>query len=514
MRQITKTKLLGLFVIVVMGVGGAILTQLSLAAAGQIYVSPGTTNNVTNGANLTVALRINPGGSVDSVDVTLAYDTTKLQFVSIDSNGSNFPGSILESGGNGQVHIVRFIGGGSTVNSDALISRVTFKSLSGSGSTVLSLAGSQAAYSGAYTNPALVNGTVNFTTPVTPPPPVQPPSPSPTPTPSPTTKPTPSPTPSTKTPSPAPTTPTPSTSPTPPSPTSKTHSPTPPPPAPGQPVCNATVASLQFTSATLHVTCTSAARVFVKFGTEGQLIESTTPTATASDTTDVTLTSHTIKPGSIVSYAVVAISSSGQQYESVGQSLTTKGYTIKIKALAKNRKALANRQFTLRSEPRTAKSDRTGTVSFSDVAPGRHTLEILNGKTKTSQELTVQDNFQTAADGSQTAAVQNFSVIFQNVSVGSSWLVMLVCLLVIIALVVAAWWSLLYPAGPRLAKRYLYQETPPTKKVSIVSGSMDTATPTVNSPPANEPQIIRPSRPIVRPTRLKASHKDHENPSS
>lgn len=174
-----KSKLFaGVFVLLFAVVGVALLlSSFAAVPANQVYITPATAS-VLNGDNVTVAVRINPPTSgVDSVQATISYDQTRLQFVSMDSAGS--PGSpfttqFAASGGNGTVNINRGIPATVPVvyvTADSLVANVTFRALVGGNvATMLQLVSpTQATFGGANTNPTTAGSTITLTSPVTPP---------------------------------------------------------------------------------------------------------------------------------------------------------------------------------------------------------------------------------------------------------------------------------------------------------------------------------------------------------
>lgn len=140
-------------------------TTFTIGSTGNLYLTPTTTSVFVND-NFDVTLRFAPGTTVDGVQATLGYDATKLQFVSLDAAGSPFD-TILgpQTGGSGTVNIAQGnLSGG--VSTDALVVKVTFKALAGSGSGTITVTGN-ATKAGVYTNPTTTAATVNFSTPDT-----------------------------------------------------------------------------------------------------------------------------------------------------------------------------------------------------------------------------------------------------------------------------------------------------------------------------------------------------------
>jgi hypothetical protein len=129
---------------------GAVLLLVS-GCAGSLAAVP-SRSTVPADSTFTVALRIEAGGDdINGVEATVSYDQSRLQFVSISADGTAFPIQLLQSGGNGEVHVVRGILGG-TVTGDVLIATVTFKAI-GVGNTTLAISGN-ATSAGDYTNPS------------------------------------------------------------------------------------------------------------------------------------------------------------------------------------------------------------------------------------------------------------------------------------------------------------------------------------------------------------------------
>jgi hypothetical protein len=141
---------------------------ITIGNTGNLYSLPASASALVNN-NFTVDVRLTPGTTVDGIEATLTYDQTKLQFISIDPTGSAFDLELgTQSGGSGTVTLTRGnLSGG--VSADALIAKVTFKALAGSGSTAITVAGN-ATKTGVYTNPSVTGTTVNFSTPDTTPP--------------------------------------------------------------------------------------------------------------------------------------------------------------------------------------------------------------------------------------------------------------------------------------------------------------------------------------------------------
>ncbi len=129
------------------------------AATQQLYVTPAsTTTNV--GKTFTVSIRLNPGRATDAVEATINYNAKYLQYVSVDATSSGFPIELPTSATSGSVTITRGIFS-STVSSDVLVAKVSFKALARNSSANLKLTGN-ATYQGAYVNPTVGSATVRI----------------------------------------------------------------------------------------------------------------------------------------------------------------------------------------------------------------------------------------------------------------------------------------------------------------------------------------------------------------
>jgi hypothetical protein len=151
------------FVLAFALVGGFELYRSFAATATQFYLSPSSTS-VNASGTFTVAVRINPGTTVDTVDTTLTYDPAVLQFVSADGSGSPFTTEVLNSGGSGTVHLTRTVLAPDTVSSDALIANINFTALAGAPNSALALSG-HVAYQGTEVVGTSTSGTVTVNPP-------------------------------------------------------------------------------------------------------------------------------------------------------------------------------------------------------------------------------------------------------------------------------------------------------------------------------------------------------------
>lgn len=392
--------------------GGALLLQHTLAAPGQFSITGA--GSVQNGNNITVGVRVNPGTAIDTIDATLTYDQSKLQFVSVNSGGSAFPYELPGSGGGGSVSMVRFISPG-TVSTDSLITQVTFKALVGSGTTNLQISGTGALV-GVGTTPSNGSATITFTSPA------PAPSPTPTPTPNPSTNPKPSPSPS----------PTPSggsssgggtssggSSGTGGSGGSSSSGGT----ANNNPGTKPSIEldvqrrRIEYTKALFLAKAKAKFRMFIKYGLENQLVAQTPLTGFGTEH-EVALDETVVLPGTKFYYQVIAEDEQGNKTEMPVESFKTKGYKIKMYLVDKYEKPLRNKKVVLRSDPIEAKTDENGSVDFEDVAPGNHTVEYEQGGKKYSQAVTITGQpIKTTQDGVQAADVILQQAVFKELAV-------------------------------------------------------------------------------------------------
>jgi hypothetical protein len=160
---------LGLILVTIFAAAG--LTDQAQAAAASIYVSPASSSAV-NGTNFSVAVRANTGGSnADGVNVTLSYDSSKLQFVSVSGAASplNQGANYADTGSS--------IAGGAynttPATGDILLFTATFKAKVGAGTSPLSLLTSGAYATeldsgGSSLGASLVGGNISFSEPPAP----------------------------------------------------------------------------------------------------------------------------------------------------------------------------------------------------------------------------------------------------------------------------------------------------------------------------------------------------------
>ncbi len=398
------------FALAFFAISGLFFVKSALAATGTIYITPAS-NSVQNGSTLTVSVRVNPGTTIDSVQGTVTYDASKLQFISVDTSGSAFSTELQNSQSSGSVVFARgdF---GAGVSADALIEKISFKALVGSGSGTLGLTGANADAGGTFTNPSSTGASVSFTTP-----------------------------PAT---CPAGQTGTPPncTTPTPPgggstgggssgggssgggSSSGGSHS------GGGsgsggstgggstgtggntdKPVCKVNNVRAFYTKAEISMSTSKAAQVYIKYGLDPKNLSfNTAPDGTGTSHSAV-LDPATLIPGQTYYYVAVSKDASGNTSETTVNKLQTKGLKVTVGVFDVNHKPLRNKTVTLHSTPQTAKTDANGFVTFDNVSPGDHHVVYAAGKKSYDQSVGVVNNVQTTGD-SQSAAAQSFSVVY------------------------------------------------------------------------------------------------------
>jgi len=390
--------------------GGVLLIQHTVATPGNFSLGL-SSSSVQNGNNMTVNVRVNPGTAIDTIDASLTYDQSKLQFVSVNSAGSAFPLELTNSGGDGSVSMIRFITG-DTVSGDSFVAQVTFKALAGSGSTGLSVSGT-GVLAGAATTPDNGTATVNLTTPS---------APNPTPSnPSPTTPSTPS---------------------TPSQPSggggnsggsggggsnsggnsgggsnnggsaNNGGSST------GKPVkVDIKKKHIEFTRAIFGMSSSTKFRVYIKYGLENQLLAQTSLTGFGNDH-EVSLDPNVVLPGSKFSYQVIAEDEQGNKTELPVENFKTKGYHVRMYLVDKFEKPLRHKKVVMHSDPVEGTTDESGAVMFEDVAPGNHKVEYKQDGKVYSQEVTVKGQpIKTTEDGAQAADPVQQLTAFQDLAV-------------------------------------------------------------------------------------------------
>ena len=159
-RKFNEQKLLLIFILAFAIIGAAILTfskaatpvnnaPNNTAATGtsSFRLTPSSGSYPIN-TNFTVGVYVNTTDSINTVDPQIAYDATKLDFVSISTTGNVFPTCLQNSGGNGIVQINCGVSGSTVTGNNLKVADVTFKARVGSGTTNLSFAANSFIFKG------------------------------------------------------------------------------------------------------------------------------------------------------------------------------------------------------------------------------------------------------------------------------------------------------------------------------------------------------------------------------
>lgn len=151
-KQINNLKSKQVFKNRKVNIGFLAVFVLSLAVFGYFliksFAAPGNGNanivlsapssEVIVGNNVTVTARVNTNSEqVNAVDLRISYDTSKLQYVSIDDSQSAFSIEAVESVANGKITITR---GETSLKTGSLeIAKITFKALVDNGTSTLDI---------------------------------------------------------------------------------------------------------------------------------------------------------------------------------------------------------------------------------------------------------------------------------------------------------------------------------------------------------------------------------------
>lgn len=379
--------------------GSILFSGKAAAATGSIYLTGGS---VQKGSAITLSLRIDPGTSVNSVQATVNYDPSQLQF---DSSAIGvFSTCTQNSGGGGTVTFSCAMLGSST-SSDSLIANITFTALAGSGSTSLSVTNANAANAGAWTDPSASGASVSFTSP----------APAPTPPPSRTYSY---------------------------SSTSSSNSNAAAAPAEvALPQVSVTLNPIQpeYNTAASVINVTTPVSAYFVYGTNKNDLNLSTTPVTINSSGKLTFTNQNLIPGTQYYYQLIAQINGQTVYAGKVLSFTTKGLTVSVTVLDKNYKPLAGQNVTLHSTPINGVTNDKGTVTFNDVTPGMHELLYsANGGKTYSENVYVNNNVSLGSNNSETSAPQSAAVILAGYKVPKVTPPYLLYLAAVAALVVSA----------------------------------------------------------------------------
>lgn len=125
------------FAVIFAGLGAYILTVTHAASAGTINLSPAS-SNVSLGSNVTTTVYVNSGTTlVNTAEADLKFDTSKLQFVSIDTSTSGFDLPVEGALNPDDNSIVRITSGDRTPGSgQQILAVVTFKTIAAGSASI------------------------------------------------------------------------------------------------------------------------------------------------------------------------------------------------------------------------------------------------------------------------------------------------------------------------------------------------------------------------------------------
>lgn len=112
-----------LFVIIFASIGTYLFMVSRAAGTATLTLTPAS-QSLTLGSNLTVTITENSTDSVNAVQADLTYDSTRLQFSSIDTTTSDFDLIAQNTGGNGKVNIA--VGSTTSKTGSRIVAKVTF----------------------------------------------------------------------------------------------------------------------------------------------------------------------------------------------------------------------------------------------------------------------------------------------------------------------------------------------------------------------------------------------------
>jgi hypothetical protein len=416
-----RNKILAVLLLFIIGFSLLVWPMHTRAATGVVYLSP-SSSSVQVGNTASLALRINPGTTVDGVQATISFDTSTLQETSVDTSSSAFPVTLQKtvSGGTITLALGNLSGG---VSSDSLIANLSFTALASSGSSNVTLSGVNATYSGSYTNPSSSNATVNFTA-----------APSSgggggsgssggssgsSGASSGTSKRT---TNSSSTPT-----------------TTPTNQPT------FTPKVTTTLGPVkaQYTKASFIISTNLPAQVALKYGTTKSNLDQITSYTDPGTKNTINLDNTQLIAGTTYYYQVVTKDAAGNMNVGSVESFKTKGFTLKVTVLDNKYQPLSNKTVTLHSTPMTAKTDGNGVATFTNVAPGSHSLIYSAPNSKLYQHDIYVENNVTSSGAIQTADPQTAAIILTGLASASSSNGLRTILSVLVALIgLACLWLL------------------------------------------------------------------------
>ena len=125
---------IGGWLILVLGIGlaGLFLTPIVIAKGCKISVED---FEVESGGNVNVAIKIENGVNVGSLDLTLFFDPSVVRVSNVSGGGFDFISSNLENTTAGSIRIAAFQGPSAGLNGDVVVANVTFMVVGSVGSS-------------------------------------------------------------------------------------------------------------------------------------------------------------------------------------------------------------------------------------------------------------------------------------------------------------------------------------------------------------------------------------------
>ncbi|MFZ2513475.1 MAG: cohesin domain-containing protein, partial [Candidatus Saccharimonadales bacterium] len=135
----TRKVLFALFGAALLVLSAGVHKATSAAGTASFSLSPSSGTFVQN-TTISVVINVTSPDPINVIEADLLYDSSKLQFLSIDFSGSAFSTPAVATGGGGSVQIARGTSPGTTVSGTQKVGSVAFKVLGGSGATSVSFA--------------------------------------------------------------------------------------------------------------------------------------------------------------------------------------------------------------------------------------------------------------------------------------------------------------------------------------------------------------------------------------
>ncbi len=418
-------------------VAGIIMPSIVYAGSGQIYLTPSSASEEV-GSSFNVSLRINPGTNVNTVQATVTYDPSYIEFLS--SSIGVFSSCVTNSGGGGSVTLACAILGSST-SSDSLIDNITFKAVASSGSSVINVTNANAAYAGAWTNPGSAGASITFTSP-----PVNVPPPPPTPAPRPVAGSTARNNTSSSSSTSANTTNV--------SPSIPTTTPQP----PSKVSINVVSQSVKFTTAKILIRITPGVQLVMNYGTTKGALNNSRAVNYSGNMAVMDLGALSLVPGTTYYYDLVASFAGKVITTSQIESFTTEGYTIRVTVLDSSYRPIVGKIITLHSvDAKYAVTNNKGIATFVGVAPGPHDVEYTSINRTYSSGIYVPNNL-TISKGIETANIQTDAVVLSGYRQPSSfprWIYIII--IIILSITFGAVMAKYSTLGRRIVVQWLQQ---------------------------------------------------------